>query len=315
MNPSIDVIMPVYKNKDSLPISVASLLEQDYEGSIRLLLMFDDAHDGTKEVIEELQKKYGEKILVVTTPTPMGLGGARKEAIPYLKADYVYSLDADDTMLPGAMKRLVQTAIEKDADCVNAAFLESKGPKSKLTPFRKEATYNKYGAISALFFDASFRSFLWAKLFRRELYETSPLAIPQGKGVMFEDLPLCLSLLLACKKVVSVTYPVVDYRLDVATSSSTEMRSDRSLRHLVSFALCRKILERTEDPRALRIFFHYRYRFALSFAYDLGRDKKGHCKKAYKKEMKAAFRQLFSRRPLEDKDAPYTPYLEGAFIR
>ena len=314
MNPSISVLMPVYRNKDSLRRAVLSLLNQDYEGKIDVVLMFDDAQDGTIDEALALEKEYPDNVTLVRKDTPFGLGGARKEGIPYLKGDLIYSLDADDEMLPGAMKKMVDALLDNDADMVNACFDEVVGPKHKTYFYKKKAIYDKYQALDALFMDASFRSFLWSKLYRRELLSSRPLSILEGKGVMFEDLSFVASLLLGAKKVVSIKDSVINYYQDVVTSSSASPRKDRTLRHLAAFAITRLTLERSGDPKALQMFLRHRFRTYLSIAFDLGKDKKSGADKAYVKNMKRAFRDLFKKGTLDVSKAPYQALLENAFI-
>ena len=276
--------------------------------------MFDDASDGTKEVALNYIEKHPGKVRLIQKEERMGLGGARKEAMNYIDGGYVYSLDADDAMVPGALKLLVDALERENADMVNASFYEVKQGSTKPYFFKKRAIWNSHQALAALFNDASFRSFLWAKLFRAELLRARPMALLQGSKAMFEDLSLVTSLLLGAKKIVQIDGPVVYYREDIATSSSTEKRKDRAIRHLAAFALCRQIIERSGDKQALRIFFAHRLRTYFSIDYDLKKDRQAGASKEYVALVKRAFKQLYQKGALVYEDAPYGPYLEGAFL-
>lgn len=314
MKEKVCVVMPLYRNKDTLPRALESIFSQDYEGDIEVLLMFDDPHDGTKEVALECAKRHQGKVRLIEEGAPFYLGGARAKAIPYIDGDYVYSLDADDELLPGALSLLAKALRDTGADMVNASYVEVKGEKRRPYFFAKDATYTGESAVGALLQDASFRSFLWAKLFKRELLDSRPLAILQGKGVMFEDLSFVASLLLGAKKVVSIAKPVVAYHLDVATSSSTEERKDRTLRHLAAFALTRLVLEKANRPKVLRAFFAHKLRTYLSYRYDVSRDRKAGASQDYFAQMKTLFGRLYQKGALDVKGTLLEPLLEGAFI-
>ena len=315
MKPSVSVLMPVYRNKDSLSRAVDSLLNQDYEGKIDIVMMADDAEDGTLEEARRLKDLHPEQIQVITRDEPFFLGGARKEGIPYLKGDLIYSLDADDEMLPGAMKLLVDTLLSLNADLVNAGFYEIVGTKKKRYFYKKYQVFDNYKGLHALLHDTYFRSFLWAKLYRRELLESRPFAILQGKGVMFEDLSYCASLLLGAKKVVTIADPVINYYQDVATSSSTEKRNDRTLRHLSAFLLTRLLFEQSGDVQAIKAFYKHRSRTYWSIFYDLGRDIKAGAETHYVLKMKSYYRKLFNKKkPFQLEGTPFEEFLRDAFI-
>ena len=314
MSKKVSVVMPLYRNKESLPRALDSLLQQDYDGEIEILLMFDDGKDGTREVALNYVNANPGQVKLIEGETRLGLGGARKEALPHITGDYVYSLDADDEMLPGAMKLLVSVLEDSGADMVNASFLTHSKGKDHQNLFKKNARLDKYHALSALFIDAYFRSVLWQKLFKKELLLSRPLAILQGKGVMFEDLSFVASLLLGCRKVVSIDKPIVRYHKDVATSSSTEARHDRTLRHLAAFALTRLVLEKSGDDKAVSSFLAHKMRTKWSIDYDLSRDKKAGANKEYLAEMKSTFKLLFARDPFDASMTALAPLLEGAFL-
>ena len=248
---------------------------------------------------------------LIERDTPMGVGGARRVAMEYFDGEYFGSLDADDELLPGAIQTLVSALEEHKADAVNASFLIVDGAKRKQDFFRKDKVYDTKGALSALFNDASMRSFLWCKLFRTKLIR-GVSAIPHSKRAIFEDLPYCVSFLSRSEKVVSIKTPVVGYHVDIPTSETAKPRQDRAMQHLVAFALSRKLLE--EDLSLLKAFFAHRLRSYFSLLYDLGKDKKAGADKTYVKQCKTLFKSIYKKDAFTIEGTPLEPYTQDAFI-
>ena len=57
--------------------------------------MDDNSPDGTQDVIKELQKVYGEKIVLHARPGKLGLGSAYIDGLSKCKGDFVILMDAD----------------------------------------------------------------------------------------------------------------------------------------------------------------------------------------------------------------------------
>ena len=237
----------------------------------------------------------------------MGLGGARKAALDYIKTidcNYVLSLDGDDSFERNAISRIAKTMEETGCDCLNFSFYEVKQGKRKAYGFSKNKTLSREEAIKDWLFDSYFRSFLWAKCFKKEAFLGS-ICYALHPKVMFEDAPLIASALSHCKKIVSIKDALVDYRLDIASSSSSSPRADRALNHLSSFALVRHYFEETNDQELLKAFYKAKTRTYLSLLYDLSVDKKKGADSDYEKMIKKSFKRLFKKKGLSYEEEPY----------
>jgi len=103
--PSTDISIAVcvaHHNKGPLAMAaVRSVLEQQYRHA-ELILVDDGSTDGSDEPLVSLaavEPRFKFKSL----PLRMGAGAARNEALKMSTADYVFFLDSDDLMLPGAL--------------------------------------------------------------------------------------------------------------------------------------------------------------------------------------------------------------------
>ncbi|MFD0144936.1 MULTISPECIES: glycosyltransferase [unclassified Streptomyces] len=66
--PRVAVVVPARDEAEVLPLSLPSLLSQDYPGEAEILLVDDGSTDGTGKLAEELAQRYGGLPLTVTSP-------------------------------------------------------------------------------------------------------------------------------------------------------------------------------------------------------------------------------------------------------
>ena len=170
--PVVSIIMPVFRNKDTLARALDSFLEQDFEEPSELIMGIDDANDGTFALAKEYSEKHPDKIKMHTEDYRMGQALSRWKAIMDSQGEYIYFMDADDRLRKDCLSTLVKTMRNTDADCVNCSFYQvDEKEKEKAFFSSSSATYNKKEAITAFLWDISFRGFLWTKMWKREIIE------------------------------------------------------------------------------------------------------------------------------------------------
>ena len=63
--------------------------------NLEIVIVDDNSPDGTQDVIRELQRVYGEKIVLHARPGKLGLGSAYIDGLSKCKGDFVILMDAD----------------------------------------------------------------------------------------------------------------------------------------------------------------------------------------------------------------------------
>ena len=315
--PVVSIIMPVFRNKDTLARALDSFLEQDFEEPSELIMGIDDANDGTFALAKEYSEKYPGKIKMHTEDYRMGQALSRWKAIMDSKGEYIYFMDADDRLRKDCLSTLVKTMRNTNADCVNCSFYQiDEKEKEKAFFSSSSATYNKKEAITAFLWDISFRGFLWTKMWKREIIEKRPLLLLSDHKDMFEDVAFCLSMLSYCEKIVCIKDPLYYYYKNVPTSAMSVHRTDRAERHLWVFALIRSFLEKNEDKSLVEAFKKTTFRSYLSLLFDLSLDKKYGATKIYLKNVKNEWKELKNlKKPLPQSGRSYTPLLERAWLK
>ena len=315
--PVVSIIMPVFRNKDTLARALDSFLEQDFEEPSELIMGIDDANDGTFALAKEYSEKHPDKIKMHTEDYRMGQALSRWKAIMDSQGEYIYFMDADDRLRKDCLSTLVKTMRNTGADCVNCSFYQvDEKEKEKAFFSSSSATYNKKEAITAFLWDISFRGFLWTKMWKREIIEKRPLLLLSDHKDMFEDVAFCLSMLSYCEKIVCIKDPLYYYYKNVPTSAMSVHRTDRAERHLWVFALIRNFLEKNEDKSLIEAFKKTTFRSYLSLLFDLSLDKKYGATKIYLKNVKTEWKELKNlKKPLPQSGRSYTPLLERAWLK
>ena len=62
---------------------------------MEVVIVDDNSPDGTQDVIRELQKVYGDKIVLHARPGKLGLGSAYIDGLSKCSGDYIILMDAD----------------------------------------------------------------------------------------------------------------------------------------------------------------------------------------------------------------------------
>ncbi|GAA4930144.1 glycosyltransferase [Streptomyces coeruleoprunus] len=127
--PSVAVVVPARDEAEVLPVSLPSLLGQDYPGAAEVFLVDDGSDDGTGDLARQLAARHGGLPLTVTSPGPpepgwtgklwalrhgIGLARARAGGAP----DFLLLTDADIAHAPDSLRTLV-AATANDLDLVS----------------------------------------------------------------------------------------------------------------------------------------------------------------------------------------------------
>jgi len=126
--PTVCVIIPARNEADVIPISLRSLLLQDYPGKFTIFLVDDQSSDGTANFAQGVAHaldKTQQLQIISSPPLPPGWTGklwAMEQGIQTaskLKPDYFLLTDADIEHHPSNLRRLVAKAETQKLDLVS----------------------------------------------------------------------------------------------------------------------------------------------------------------------------------------------------
>ena len=174
--PSLSVFFPAYNDAPSLPGLIAktfTVLERhvaDYE----VIVVNDGSRDQTGEVLEDLQRRHGPLLRVVTHPQNRGYGGALRSGFAAATKDWVFYTDGDGQYDPGELPALLALA-GPGIGLVNGYKLERHDPQHRIW------IGNTYNFCARLLFRIRLRDIdCDYRLIRRELLEKLHLRSTSG---------------------------------------------------------------------------------------------------------------------------------------
>lgn len=177
MEQKISVIVPVYNKCAYVDRTIQSLTEQTHE-KLQIILVNDGSTDGSEKVCEAWARRDA-RILYIDQANA-GPSAARNAGLEAADGEYIAFLDADDTLQPWALERLLALAERYDADLAVADQRMHKGDAvyrhtclagQETGPLSADTFYSSLAVWSIDIFWGSQGN----KLYRRKLLEQGPI--------------------------------------------------------------------------------------------------------------------------------------------
>ena len=123
MNPTISVIIPVYKCEKHLSQCIESVLNQTFQ-DFELILVDDGSPDSSPRICDEYAQK--DKRIQVIHKINGGVSSARNEGLKVAQGEYINFIDSDDYIDSEMLECLYKLAKEHLADIVVSGLIMEK---------------------------------------------------------------------------------------------------------------------------------------------------------------------------------------------
>ena len=171
----VSIIVPIYNVGKYLEKCITSILDQTYQ-NIEVVLI----NDGSTDDSDDICKKYKEvdnRIKYISKENG-GIASTRNVGISAVTGDYICFVDGDDYIEKNMIEVLVSAMIEDNADIVTCGHYRDINEEIVEDSITDEnILVDKDEALFDLLSDIKIRSYLWGKIFKKELFE----------GIYFED--------------------------------------------------------------------------------------------------------------------------------
>ena len=137
----VNIIIPTYKARETLPKALDSLVAQTKDMFLVTIVQDGDGEDYSDIVTE--YKRRGLKLFLLKKENG-GPGTARQYGMDCTKmCDYVMFLDSDDMLTPRAIEILYREAKRNNADVISSTFIaeEKNNPGIQLNVFKTPVTW------------------------------------------------------------------------------------------------------------------------------------------------------------------------------
>ncbi|MFI1421773.1 CDP-glycerol glycerophosphotransferase family protein [Streptomyces sp. NPDC020731] len=209
--PRFSVIVPVHKVQGYLHACLDSVLGQSYR-DIEVIAVDDRSPDGCGAILDAYAAR-DERVRVVHLPRNVGLGRARNAGMPHATGDYLFFLDSDDTLTPGALRAMADRLDETgDPDVLVFDYARTHWwggtRRNVLAPLLAETSGGTFTAAERPGI-LDLLMVVWNKVYRRDFVAREGFAFPPG---YYEDTPWTFPVLLSAERIATLNRICVYYR-------------------------------------------------------------------------------------------------------
>lgn len=207
--PWLSILMPVYNVAPFVEECLGSILDQlDGQPGIEVILLNDQSTDGSASVCQQVIAHCQSNIRLLHHAENAGPSAARNAMLEVARGDYVWFVDADDRILPGAIRSLQEIAASVRPDVIMCDYVRE-GSECYATfdgPGRQVGNCTET-LVAGVF--AKRRLHTWSRVWKRDLFGS---AIRFPVGACFEDAATIPWLLLKAESFYYAAEPWVYYR-------------------------------------------------------------------------------------------------------
>ncbi|MET7749406.1 bifunctional glycosyltransferase family 2 protein/CDP-glycerol:glycerophosphate glycerophosphotransferase [Micromonospora sp. NPDC005367] len=209
--PLLSIVLPVYRVQAYLRECLDSILQQPFR-DVEVIAVNDCSPDHCGAILDEYAAR-DSRLRVVHLAENVGLGEARNVGMRHVTGEYVWFVDSDDWIAPGALAAVADRLRSVDPDVLVVDYAKvwwnNKSRRSKLSNLvRDEAlprvfTLAEYPNMIKLFHVA------WNKIFRRDFLVRNEISFPGG---LYEDVPVGYPVLILADRITVLERVCIYYR-------------------------------------------------------------------------------------------------------
>lgn len=189
----VSVIVPVYNAHNTLNRCLESLTKQTLE-DIEIICVDDCSVDDSWAIMQDWERRYPEKMIIINSPENRGPGGARNIGLQYARGEYIGFCDSDDYVHSNMYKLLYDEAKTDDYDFVDCGYFEEKENNGILRT-GDDCIGNLDDDKRKKLIVAG--GYLWSHIFKKEILE----GISFRENVILEDMETLMQLIIRAKKI------------------------------------------------------------------------------------------------------------------
>lgn len=108
-NPSLSIVLPVFEEADLIQGLIEGIIGvlQDEYSDLEVVVVDDGSEDGTVEVLRQLKREYGDRLVVARHWVNRGNGAALRTGINIAHGEIVVTMDADGQHAPADIPNLL----------------------------------------------------------------------------------------------------------------------------------------------------------------------------------------------------------------
>lgn len=222
MAPFFSIILPVYNVEAYLERCLHSILSQGFD-EMEIILVDDGSTDASPAICDAYARRYG--CIRVIHKENGGLSSARNAGLQAARGQYIWFVDSDDWIEPGALD-LLHRACEGLPDMVKFAHCRVAGGKTAVPGLIPAGCYQSEDELAPLMrqaFCAASKYLLsaWSHVYRRGFLTQHQLRFESERLICSEDYLFNLLALLHVQKLLVLDMPLYCYELRPGSLTQT----------------------------------------------------------------------------------------------
>lgn len=230
--PWLSILIPVYNVEEYLEECLQSILRQWQEG-IEILMVDDASSDNSFKLAQDIAKTAPTAIKVYCNRENEGVSNTRQFLLDKAQGKYIWFVDSDDCLYPGAIAAVKKAISEFEPDIIGCDYRRRYETgrwrkimlQFKVSGFhgpRNQMVECKERMLEGLF--KSRKMYLWLKIFKRSLW-TKDIRFPAGKH--FEDIATTPWVTLSAKNYYHIPKALLRYRIRQDSIMGTVRRKNQ----------------------------------------------------------------------------------------
>ena len=224
MQPTITIIIPVYKCEAYIERCVRSLMEQTMKVGLEFLFVNDCTPDGSMAILRRVIDEYparAKQVTIIENEQNLGVSKTRKLAVKAAKGLYLAWCDSDDWMELDMMEKMLRATNDGTIDVVCCNFRLHYADHTE--DFIQIPCKTPDDCLLNRWISGYFPSSLWQQIHKRELFAKSIAQISETS--FMEDVYSITLLLYYAKTIAYVGEALYNY----------DRTNETSLTHIIQF--------------------------------------------------------------------------------
>ncbi|MBQ8182782.1 MAG: glycosyltransferase [Clostridia bacterium] len=211
--PTISVIIPVYKCESCINTCVDSILNQSFT-DFEIILVDDGSPDNSGKLCDELAEKYN-KITVIHQEN-QGQAAARNNGVKFARGNWLHFVDCDDSLHPQMLESLYNAVNKNQVKLAMCSAIQGETIPDDFYR-NKDINFNTLQMTEDNFLklcknERYYYWVVWGKLVHKSIYEKYPLT----EGRIYEDNAIVCKWLHEAKKVAVTDTPLYFYYINIS---------------------------------------------------------------------------------------------------
>lgn len=206
--PWLSILVPVYNVRPYVEECLNSILNQMDGHDIELILLDDCGTDGSADFCASFLANCSGNVRMLRHDRNRGLSAARNTMLEAASGKYVWFIDSDDALLPGAIDALYQIALLHAPDTILCDYVREEGKRFIAFDGPRHVISDDLESLIAGTF-SNRRMHIWSRIWKRDLFGDS-IRFPEG--ACFEDIATTPRLMLRSKTFFYAAEPWLYYR-------------------------------------------------------------------------------------------------------